>query len=89
MYSVPAHDVNESWLDLRSFIAFAEDDIWASGGEGHIAHWDGTAWELTHVAGMRDYYDIGGTSSHDLWAVGPGGRAHFDGTTWTESFPAP
>lgn len=80
LYSVAFHDSAESWNELRSMVAFGENDIWLSGDSGHVVHWDGATWQLTHVAGAS-------SSSGDLWAVGPGARAHFDGTTWVESLP--
>lgn len=88
MFSVPVED-GESWNDLHSLAAFAENDLWVTGANGHVAHWDGAAWQVTHVPGRADYLDIAGSSSTDLWTLGFGARAHFDGMTWTESLGQP
>ncbi|HEY5924596.1 MAG TPA: hypothetical protein VIV11_23115, partial [Kofleriaceae bacterium] len=67
--------------------------IWAGGGhafaagdDGTVAHYDGTAWTSTPVAGTL--LGIWGRSPTDVFAVGgktgSGSIFHFDGSTWTE-----
>lgn len=43
--------------------------VWAVSQEGNVLRWDGTAWVLTHAAGVP-LYTIWGSSPTDLWAGG-------------------
>jgi hypothetical protein len=78
---------------LFGVIAFADDDVWAVGGEavanrGVVWHYDGTSWSA--VADVPEaalaegqLFKVWGTSSDDLWIVGLGGVAmHRSATGW-------
>ena len=52
----------------------ADDDAWAVGADGAVAHWDGKAWGLVSGgAPPQDLYGIGGTPDGPAFAVGKGG----------------
>lgn len=85
--------------DFYSIYGFAQDDIWMGGGDGEIWHFDGQEWGLFytyHPDGMGgpNIYDIWGTSSSDIYAVGsvpPGQKGpyngfilHYNGNQWQE-----
>ncbi|HZN20497.1 MAG TPA: hypothetical protein VFB84_20255 [Micromonosporaceae bacterium] len=69
-----------SFCTLTSVVAFAPDDVWASGTGAWfrfqgptLLHWDGTAWRTVDVGVNQQQYvlnAVGGRSSGELWAVG-------------------
>jgi hypothetical protein len=75
---------------------FAANDVWAVGGIGTLAHWNGSTWSDTtptndanFIAGAQSVW---GAAPNDVWAVGDLGVVdHWDGTGWTQllvgSFP--
>lgn len=71
-------------------------DVWISGENDTILHWDGTALSVSHTGTdpTDKLFGIWGSSSTDIWAVG--GRPdmtstvlHYDGTTWGPAVGAP
>jgi len=87
--------------DFYSIFGFAQDDVWMGGGDGELWHFDGQEWELSFTYspegfGGPNIFDIWGTSSSDIYAVGtvsPGSGQegsykgfilHFDGNQWQE-----
>ena len=63
-------------------------DVWAVGAPdsstGVILRWDGERWtEVNRSNVVLGFTDIDGTSTADVWAVGPGTVMHFDGAAWT------
>jgi hypothetical protein len=91
--------------------AISSDDIWAVGYQEPVSlnqqplieHWDGTAWTVVDAPPVPGddnlLFDVSGSSSNDLWAVGSQGNAstsrplieHWDGTAWrmVEAPPVP
>lgn len=74
---------------LLGGVAFAPDSVWAVGVRGW--RWDGQAW--TEAPSPYVAYEIAGTSSDDMWAVGSNGTHilspfawHWDGTKWSEPY---
>ncbi|GGR70922.1 hypothetical protein GCM10010252_06440 [Streptomyces aureoverticillatus] len=63
-HAVPRPPLQGTVADLKTF---AEDDVWALGGE-QAAHWDGTRWTVTPLPAVANALD--GTSGDDVWAVG-------------------
>jgi hypothetical protein len=65
------------------------DDIYAAGGTGEIAHWDGSNWQsLVQGDSEPRFYDIWGSACDDVYAVGETFVAdfviyHFDGAQWS------
>jgi hypothetical protein len=78
---------------LRTIWASSRTDVWAASSNSYpqpddgpptILHFDGTTWTPSSDASTVDVFDLSGTSSTDVWAVGKAGkRLHFDGTTWS------
>jgi len=86
---------------FRSVYAIAPDDVWAVGDQMNvlfhiqplIEHWDGTAWTVVPAPPLsgedNSLYGVSGTSSEDVWAVGPMDNPqppvalHWDGTQWS------
>ena len=64
----------------------AGDTVLVAANNGYVFRKSGPSWEwLTADASRRHFYDLDGTSAHDIYAVGQGGLiVHFDGSTWTE-----
>lgn len=58
----------------------------ASESEAGIVHrYNGLEWTRIHVVGDRELYDVWGSSTADVFAVGEGGTIlHFDGSSWAE-----
>jgi hypothetical protein len=60
----------------------APDDVWAVGGAGQIARWDGTA--LTSLTAPEpDCVAVHGVSSSEVWVGCTGSLQHWDGSAWT------
>jgi hypothetical protein len=72
--------LNSVWCDA------AGDTVMVAGDNGFIFRYSGEGWEmLTADPGGSHFYDLDGTSAHDIFAVGAAGKiVHFDGATWTE-----
>ncbi len=83
-------------INLFGAMAFAEDDVWACGGNNLsvsekqvLWHYDGTGWGVP--AGFENTRDteevltkIYGTSSDDMWVVGgPDQGLHFQDGAWS------
>jgi hypothetical protein len=75
---------------LLSVWGTAQNDVFAAGGglgngtPTTLLHYDGTTWTDLGAGGTDTFWWVHGTSDHDVWAVGTGGRiAHWDGTTFT------
>jgi hypothetical protein len=69
---------------LRSFASVwpsGPGDAWV-GGEGGVAHWDGTAWR-TFTLGEERIYALAGSGPTDVWARGKA-MHRWDGRRWTE-----
>ena len=64
----------ESLTDRPFFAVWAanDDDAWAVGAEGAIAHWNGAKW-LMKTSEPRDVYDISGVPGGQAFAVGQKG----------------
>jgi len=61
-------------------------DVWV-GGDGGVAHWDGTAWRSFPIEKERIHMIAGGGPS-DVWASGTR-MHHWDGSRWAESSSPP
>ncbi|OJY30759.1 MAG: hypothetical protein BGO98_28745 [Myxococcales bacterium 68-20] len=60
------------------------DQLWATGGNGTILHYDGTRWHAADTGTTVTLRAIFGFSSKDIWAAGDQGTVlHYDGTTWS------
>ncbi len=69
----------------RTIHGTAADDIWV-GGEGGIAHFDGSAWTMSHaVMAPESITALFARSTDDVWAASSLGTVlRFDGETWRE-----
>ena len=58
-------------------------DVWAVGGNGAIAHFDGARWSLFPGTTRVILNAIWGAAPNKIWAVGENGTLlYFNGTTW-------
>lgn len=90
------HYVGGSWTKVRTtgyfpkMIGFAANDVWILQADvTRVLHWNGTTLDETTV---RDDYlvsQIWGSSSKDMWAVGPAVFSHYDGTSWKDASTEP
>ncbi len=88
-----------SKLQLWGILSFADNDVWAVGGEpakctgsnvcGAIWHFDGTYW--TAPTGLPDgwntspWFKVFGRGANDLFICGASGHVlHWNGSTWTD-----
>jgi hypothetical protein len=72
--------INSLWCD------YAGDTVMVTGDNGYVFRWSEMAgWDqMTADDQRRHFYDVWGTSGHDVFAVGQDGLiAHFDGEDWT------
>lgn len=64
--------------NLHSVFGFSATDVWASGRDGTILHYNGTSWSSQPAAGVSTgyfVYAIWGADTNNVWA------AAYDGTT--------
>jgi hypothetical protein len=62
----------------------ADDDGWAVGEDGLIAHWNGAAWSETDSPTEQTLNAVAFSTAEDGWAAGEGGQIlHWDGSTWS------
>jgi hypothetical protein len=64
-----------------------DDNVFAAVYGGHIYHWDGVAWKVTHDAGPSPYGKgiraFGGSGPNDVYAVGVARTLlHWNGEAW-------
>ena len=85
-----------------SVYGFAKNDVWIAGANGRIWHYDGNDWTQNYrhtINGFTGltFYDLYGTSNHDLYAVGTvwfdnetrrGIILHYDGNNWKQEYLA-
>lgn len=75
--------------DLWWVHALAPDDVYASGENGTIIHYDGAAFTRMATPGTFVVFGMWAAGPDDVWAVGGQGGAmgfvwHFDGSVWTD-----
>ncbi|MBI5543482.1 MAG: hypothetical protein HY901_06305, partial [Deltaproteobacteria bacterium] len=59
-------------------------DIWMTGEEGWVIHYDGKTWTAQRAPTKSHLFAIWGTAKDDVWAVGyKGAIVHYDGTAWS------
>lgn len=71
---------------LRGVWGAAENDIWAVGDSGVLAHYDGKGWMQHQPPGgfTGILHAVSGRSAKDIWAVGEQGTVlRYDGTSWS------
>lgn len=59
---------------LSSTVAFSSSDVWAVGGTGTVAHFNGAGWSVEATPTCDNLTAIWGTSATNLWAIGENGR---------------
>ncbi len=82
----------DPWIEVlgqtvraRAVHAFAADDVFVLGVNGHISRFDGQQWTLVDALGGWGMRGIWGSSPDNVIMVGFKGRvARFDGTSWTD-----
>lgn len=78
--------------DLWDVYGITPVNVYAVAGEnsydnmGKIIHYDGTSWKTVLEATGR-LNSVWGSSSTDVYAVGPGIMHHFDGIEWSTTYP--
>ena len=82
-------DTSGTTQPLFGVTIVAEDDVWASGANGTVIHWNGSSWNPSASGSSRHLYGILALGADDVYAVGTGGTIlHYDGTGWTLVSPA-
>lgn len=85
---------------LFGVLPFADDDVWAVGGDeltGVAVLWrfDGTSWARPEgldedLLKRRVFFKLWGTSSDDVWVIGEGGAAlHYTAAEGWQALPVP
>jgi len=87
--SVFGLDINWSKIDLKqsnyyySIWGLSEDDIYISGNNGNISHYNGVDISRIDTKTNEHLWSIWGSSGNNIFAVGTRGTIiHYDGTTW-------
>lgn len=70
---------------LGSVWGTSASNVYATGYNGNLLHWDGTSATVTQPFGSGiGFNDITGTSASNIFLVGQGGNAfHFNGSVWS------
>ena len=75
--------------DLFAAWSDAPGKLWALGGGGMIARYDGTSWARADSGTQQELHGVYAASATDVWAVGRQGTLlHFDGASWS-AFQSP
>ena len=70
---------------LNAISALDENEAWAVGNTGEIAHYDGVGWIAYQNIGGTNLNGVDTLATNNAWAVGDGGKIfHYDGLIWTE-----
>lgn len=64
----------------------SDSDVYISGSHGMLAHYNGSTWSTTRLAGDADYAAITLAGSSEAWAVGRSARARLRNGTWSEEY---
>ncbi|WP_224361242.1 CBM96 family carbohydrate-binding protein [Hyalangium versicolor] len=63
-------------------------DIWTTGPQGSVLHWDGVRWRSVDSGTPNALNGIWGSGPQNIWAVGAQGSiVRFNGTAWTAVRP--
>lgn len=69
--------------DLTGVWGAAKDDVWMTGRQGLLLHWDGKKLGIVPSGTASPLLSIHGSSASDVWAVGSNGTVlHNGGTQW-------
>lgn len=75
--------------DLWGLHAFGANDLWVSGNQGTVMHFDG-AWTATPNPATDAVFVLWGAAPDDVWAVGRNCLAmHWQGSTWSTQTTIP
>ena len=74
-------------LTPRGIWGSSEDDIFVACFSGRILHYDGSDWSVIESGTQENLYDVWGSSSSDVYAVGTFTAVHYDGNSWTSMQP--
>jgi len=82
---VKTHSGNYGFQELRSIIAFSNDDIWMFSYAGSYVHWNGTEWTSEYIWAIKGIIQAAwGASADDFYVVGDNGTlVHYDGSKFT------
>jgi hypothetical protein len=67
---------------VRAIWGPTADEIWVIDGAGELVHWVNQTWTRVTTIQNPRLFAIHGTSSRDIWAVGPYALLHWDGSVW-------
>ncbi len=70
---------------LRSVWGATDDNVWAVGDGGALAHFDGNAWTAFDSGTRANLTNVWGTSRDDVWTVGGTALIHWDGHAWAHA----
>ena len=72
-----------SYYYLDRVSGHAANDVWISGQEGEVFHYDGTSWTGGVTLATSDHPAIWPAGGNDVWIAGDGGDFnHWDGSAW-------
>ncbi|MFN8581731.1 MAG: hypothetical protein U0163_12235 [Gemmatimonadaceae bacterium] len=88
--AAPGDALHGAWLGTWGLWGAAPNDLWATGQNGTIVHYDGTSWTSVPSPTNLPLFGPGGSGPTDIWSVGINGGlvSHYDGATWQRQ-PAP
>ena len=69
---------------VAAVFSVSEDDVWAVGDQGTMAHYRGGAWSAVKPVSTSLLEGVWGAASNDVWVVGDAGTIlHWNGSTWS------
>jgi hypothetical protein len=77
-----------SQVTFSSIWGSGPDDVWVTGEQGTLLHWDGAGWSAASSGTSQALRAVMGTSKSNVWAAGLDGTfLHFDGRSWSSMRP--
>lgn len=71
---------------MSSVWATSPSDVWATGSDRQVLHFDGSAWTTSLRVGLNNFSAVWASSSQDVWVAGDfGDLRHWDGTQWSDN----
>ena len=72
-----SHDLFDVW-------GAAADDVWVTGDQGTLLHWDGAAWALVGLDTQARLQTVWGRKGDDVYVAGANGSVlHWNGKAWS------
>ena len=68
--------------NVQALAGDTDDDAFAVGSAGLVAHYDGTGWAPQASGSAVDLTGLAVHDATDVWAIGDGALLHYDGKAW-------